>query len=69
VIGEQEEFFRDKGFAGSGEFYDQLPVVSAVVVKTIWSPDGGLTPCNLVWVNPRAAVRLEDGVVEHLRSM
>jgi hypothetical protein len=69
VVAGQDEFFRHKGFAGSEDFSNRLMVLSAVVVKSIWSSDGGLIPRNVVWRNPRAAVSLEDGVVEHLRSM
>jgi hypothetical protein len=65
----QEEFFRRKRLAGSQEFYERFEALSAVVVKTIWSPCDGQVVHNLVWPNPRAAIRLKDGVIQRLRSL
>ena len=65
----QDAFFSRKGFEGACGFYETLPVLSAVVIANIWSSADGSCIKNLVWVNPRAAVRLDAELVKHLRLM
>jgi hypothetical protein len=65
----KDEFFRRKGLAGAADFFNKLAALSAVVVKSRWTRDGGLVPQNLVWICPRAAVEIEDSVLEDLRAM
>jgi len=67
----KNEYFREKGFEGATDFLGEVRTLCAVVVKNIWVPIpiGGREVRNFVWPNSHAEVQLEEGVIDHLRSM
>ncbi len=67
----KNEYFREKGFEGARDFLSEVRTLSAVVVKSIWIPIpiGGKEVRNFVWSNSHAEVQLEEGVIDHIRSM
>jgi hypothetical protein len=66
---QDDEFFQKKGFLGAEDFLIQAKALSAVLIKSDWSPLSSDAEFNVVWRNRGAAILLKDQIVSLLKSI
>jgi hypothetical protein len=63
------DYFQAKGFEHAEDFLIQAEALSAVMVKSSWTPIPSRPSRNYVWCNRSAEVPLKNSVLAHLKAM